>query len=159
MVRVYASKIIADAYAFLRDTYRQSPRGHRIEIAVDKRFKWNGEDVIIRQTSTERISVQRTDGSYISFLRQQFEQFVSSGEMEPDEQTTEAAELYQVAQARLLTASKEELEQANRYADIIRCLLEGQDIPEDIELPQDRTLRDLKAKYRKAQRQYGFGYL
>ncbi len=106
-----------------------------------------GENEILLKTSTEEM-VEFSLDTFENLLRQG--KITNNREISQDSLSSEAMELFN-------QASLQDLEKANYRYHAIQPYLDGEPIRTNT--PQERSLRNWLADYRKAQQVYGYGYL
>lgn len=102
--------------------------------------------------------ILRGEDGLIRWTHEEFQQLVKLGDI-THLQMEEAASLESVGWEYFVQASPDALAEANRRYAIINSYLDGQIFPsEETDIPE-RTLRYWKAKYKKAEQEYGCGFI
>lgn len=158
-VRIFPDR--ETAVAFSNFTQIPVQDGSRIPPVVNfsagSVFQWDGKGWVVVNVGERMVGLIGEDKTFAEIPIPAFEKLVMDGRI-----TGITAEplpsLHPEAMRRIEQADRNDYKEANRKAEIVRALMSDVPLPSNIVIPE-RTLRDWTAKYRKAQEDYGNGYV
>ncbi len=155
--KVYPNKELAEAYSYLDENTSVEPlRLQRLELRPGNKIQWDGRAFIILNDGENEVSLlAEKDNKEVGLPHDSFQYLVQQGKITGLK--VSISEKKQEAFDILKDASQEDLARANEKYQKIKLIFEGYSTSE-INVP-DRTLRDWKAKYKKAEQLYGYGYV
>lgn len=117
---------------------------------------WNGKSLTIIHIGQTEIILRAQDTGLVELSRCDFDNYIRQGKITSLRTQAEGV-LSKEVREFFLKASEKDLEDANRRYRLIEPYLLGQPIKDDT--VSERTIRYWKAKYNRAQQQYGYGYM
>jgi transposase InsO family protein len=158
-VHIFRDQVTAEAYVTARLNYTQPVASslQAVDIKVGSPFLLDGKCLTIDHIGDSKVILRGQDG-LIRWTHEEFQQLVKQGDI-TNLQIEETASLDSAGWEYFLQASPESLAEANRRYYIIKPYLDGQiSLAKETDTPE-RTLRDWKAKYRKAEQEHGCGFI
>ncbi len=154
---VFINEEIARAYAVMVETTSQRLGGapRPVEVAIGAMVTWDGKPWMVANTGETTITLVAGKEGFVELPHATFEtlvrqsKIIGGGEQARPGISPEAKDL-------LTRASVEELQEANRRAEIVRAALAGQSI--DSTIPKRRVYYWV-SRYRQAEQRHGYGYL
>lgn len=155
---VFRNQLTASAYGstLLSQATADIVSSPVINLVPGTAVSYNGKSLTIALVGETRILLQTENKESAEFDLTTFENLVCLGKitsLRVDVKGNLNAEMIEL----LKRASEEDLKEANRRYRLIQPYLDGQPIRASTEY--ERSLRNWLAAYRKAQQQYGYGYL
>jgi transposase InsO family protein len=158
-VHIFRDQVTAEAYVTARLNYTQPVTSslQAVDLKVGSSFLLDGKCLTIDHIGDSKVILRGQDG-LIRWTHEEFQQLVKQGDI-TNLQIEETASLDSAGWEYFFQASPESLAEANRRYYIIKPYLDGQiSLAKETDTPE-RTLRDWKAKYRKAEQEHGCGFI
>ncbi len=158
-VKIFRDETTAQAYIIANANYSQPVNSslQTVDIKVGSSFLLDGKCLTVDHMGDSKIFLSGQEG-LIQWTHQQFQQLVELGEI-TNLQTEETHPLDSVVEEYFNSASPQALAEANRRYSILEPYLKEQLSPPPESDTPKRTIRDWKAKYKKAQQEYGCGFI
>ena len=158
-VSFFRDQATAEAYVTASENYKQpvSSSLQTIDIKVGSSFLLDGKCLTIDHMGDSKIILRGQEG-LIRWTHQEFHELVRLGEI-TNLQTQATSSLDSVAWEFFNSASAEALVEANRRYSILEPYLKEQLFPPPESDTPKRTIRHWKAKYKKAEQEYGCGFI
>lgn len=158
-VSLYRDEATAQAYIIASKNYSQPVNSslETVEIKIGSSFLLDGKCLTVEHMGDSKIILRGQEG-LIRWTHQEFQQLVELGEIS-NLQTEETHSLDSLVEEYFNSASPQALAEANRRYSILEPYLKEQlSPPLESDTPK-RTIRYWKAKYKKAQQEYGCGFI
>jgi putative transposase len=158
-VHIFRDQVTAEAYVTAALNYSQPVTSslQTVDIKVGSSFLLDGKCLTIDHIGDSKVILRGKDG-LIRWTHEEFKQLVKLGDI-TNLQTEETVTLDSVGWEYFVQASPEALAEANRRYAIIKPYLDEQLSPSEKSDTPERTLRYWKAKYKKAEQEYGCGFI
>jgi transposase InsO family protein len=158
-VHIFRDRSIAQAYAIVVDSRTRSVTESLqvIDVEVGSSLIWDGKGFTLELIGENKIMLRGEEG-LICWTHAEFQKLVELGEIK-GLQTQETPSISSVGWQFFLQAGPEALAKANERYQAIAPYLRGQLPLPDEKVYSDRTIRDWKAKYNKAQQEHGCGLI
>lgn len=156
--KVFCDEECAKAYKFifLSSSQKDTISSPVIDLMSNTRISWDSKNYTLIQIGHTEITLRADSGEFIDLPIIEFENKIRLGKITGNKLQIPGSSTVEI-NSLLKSASQKDLEAANyRYRSIEPILL-GNKI-ENSPVP-DRTLRDWLAKYRQAEKIYGYGYI
>jgi putative transposase len=156
-VSVFIDEETSRAYAVMLETSAQLLAGGPglVEISIGAMVSWDGRTWMIANAGETTITLVAGEEGFVELPQATFESLVRQSKIVGGVEQARPG-ISPEAKDLLARASVEELQEANRRAEIVRAALAGQTI--DSALPK-RRIHYWLSRYRQAEQRYGYGYL
>ncbi|MGG1154393.1 TnsA endonuclease N-terminal domain-containing protein [Brevibacillus formosus] len=155
--KLYPNKEMAQAYSFLEERSGVEPiKLRNVEIYPGNTVQWDGRAFLILNNGETSIALLSQESKKeVELPHESFHYLVQKGKITgvSISNSVKREEAIEV----LRNASEPDLEKANFRYQKIKPILEG--FPASSKDVPDRTLRDWVSKYKKAELEYGYGYI
>ncbi|PSF37983.1 integrase [Aphanothece hegewaldii CCALA 016] len=158
-VHLFRDQATAEAYITATHDYRDpvSSSVQIVDLKVGSSFLLDGKSITIDHIGESKIILKGEQG-IIRWTHAEFQQLVELGEIN-NLQTENHTTLDEDGWQYFLEASPKALETANERYEIIKPYLDGEVYSSQECDTSERTIRYWKAKYRRAQQEYGCGFI
>ena len=158
-VKIFRDKATAQAYITASTNYSQPVNSslQTVDIKVGSSFLLDGKCLTVDHMGDSKIFLSGQEG-LIKWTHQEFQRLVELGEI-TNLQTEETHSFDSVVEEYFNSANPQALAEANRRYSILEPYLKEQLSPPPESDTPKRTIRDWKAKYKKAQQEYGCGFI
>jgi hypothetical protein len=159
LIHIFRDEVTAEAYVTATLNYSQPVTSslQTVDIKVGSSFLLDGKCLTIDHIGDSKVILRGANG-LIRWTHKEFQQLIKQEDI-TNLQIEETASLEPAGWEYFLQAAPEALADANRRYDIIKPYLNGQIPPSEGTDTSERTLRYWKAKYRKAEQEYGCGFI
>ncbi|MGL6344896.1 MAG: integrase catalytic domain-containing protein, partial [Waterburya sp.] len=159
-VKIFRDEATAQAYITASVNYSQPVNSslQTVDIKVGSSFLLDGKCLTVDHMGDSKIILSGQEG-LIQWTHQQFQQLVELEEITNFHKTEETQSLDSLVNEYFNSASPQALAEANRRYSILEPYLKDELSPSPESDTPQRTIRYWKAKYKKAQQEYGCGFI